>query len=156
MSEEFKNITERHTDRVTYWASVWAKKRNTFNIWGIQCLNFQRKAIQNTSFMCATPLRTILWCLMVMTFSSPCFGLVCLDGGEHESASDTELRKIQHVMMEASWKKKMYSQYNCFIPFKLRSNPSHLSQWLCCNILIFSSGSIWINVSKYKYQTRRV
>ena len=87
-------------------------------------------------------------------FSSPCFGLVCLDGGEHESASDTELRKIQHVMMEASWKNKMYSQYNCFIPFKLRSNPSHLSQWLCCNILIFSSGSIWINVSKYKYQTR--
>ena len=26
LSEEFENITERHTDRLTCWATVWAKK----------------------------------------------------------------------------------------------------------------------------------
>ena len=101
--------------------------------------------------MCATPLRTILWCLMVMTFSSPFLVWFVLTEGRWNSRKQTQ--KKNFTCHDGSATEKIYSQYNCFIPFKLRSNPSHLSQWLCCNILIFSSGSIWINISKYKYQT---
>ena len=111
----------------------------TFDLYLFETIpfKFERRAIQNTSFMSATPQRNILWCLMVMTFTSrPA-------GGRWTLWTITRDPSLTGDFIEYEYCENILY---CFIPFKLGSNPQHLSQWLSYNILLFSaSGGIWIN-----------